>query len=170
MGFAILSKNQYVATHLPPWSGGSPAQVADFITAIRRHSPLCVFPMARNDADYCSVPVAVLEAAIRHTLQSLDKQGIKYRKNAFDCEDFVNELHQTLRKMAAKAGVERSPISCMIRVMLTYDFANVKPGGAHALACIQTDAGPFVVESQNGLKCPIEEYPNRAAIFDASNL
>lgn len=171
MPFAFLRKGEYVESPLPPWIGGAAlASADDFRSAVIRHAPLCVFPLAKNDAEYCSVPVAVLEAAIRRTLATLTKQGIKYTANSWDCEDFVNELHQTIRKIAALAGILRAPITCQIRVLLHHEFATVKPGGAHAMACVQTESGPFVVESQNGIKCPIEAYPNRTSIYDVSNL
>jgi hypothetical protein len=147
------------------------AKVSSLTDALRRHAPLLRVAAAR-DTDYCAVPVAVLEACIRHTLHALEKQGIKYTKNAWDCEDFVNELHQTLRKAAALARIELSPVSCVVSAALDHGFAGVhpKPGAMHALGCVLTEAGPFIIECQNGTKCPIEQYPNKATLAEAWNL
>jgi hypothetical protein len=168
--FAILTKGQYVESPLPLWVGQvRPAPLAEFVSCLKRYSPIAVFPFYR-DAGYCLVATKDLDSAITHTLRTLSNQGIKYTSNSWDCEDFVNELHQTIRKMAAKAGLEFAPITCVISVKAVNEWAGVKPGGAHALASVMTELGPVVVETQNGKRCSIETYPNRAFIFEVSNL
>jgi hypothetical protein len=170
--FALLTKGQYVESPIPKWGDSRTAAFAsDLTTVLRRHSPAIVLPTVR-DADYCAVPVAALDACVAHTLRTLQKQGIRYTKNAWDCEDFVNELHQVLRKSAALAGIERAPLSCVVNAMLDHGFAGVhpKPGSAHALACVLTESGPFIIECQNGTRCPIEVYPNKARMYEAWNL
>lgn len=169
--FSIIGSSQVATPAIPKWQGGvASASVVDFRLAILRHSPACRFPFVQADAEYCTVPTDVLDAAISITLKTLAAQGISYTKNSWDCEDFVNELHQAIRKIAAKAGILRAPITCGLAVDAKLPFGEVTAPGGHEVACVQTEAGPVIVESQNGQRCAIEAYPNRATLWEVSNL
>jgi hypothetical protein len=163
------AKTQYLATALPAWVGPATfAPLASFTSILLRHSPHCQLSHAKDSA-FLVTPQATLTAAIKHTLQNLDRQGVKYTPESWDCEDFVNEVHGTLRKMAAIAGHRGTPLTCCISVAAINPWANVKSGGFHALLATLTENGVAVSESQNGITTTIETYPNRTTIVQADN-
>jgi hypothetical protein len=167
--FALLTKGQYVASLPPKWEGQSmPVTIQDLQASIRRHSPRANIAGGKDTA-YIAVPYAVLTQAVQWTLNDLRKKGVVYTKNAFDCEDFVNKLHVTLREMAALANIQLSPLDCCIAVDCKHDWATVPAGTMHALAAVYTDRGVVITESQNGQCVAIEEYPNRSTIVQADN-
>lgn len=163
MPFGFYSKGTIILPPLPKWDGGKVLVGADALrNAILRHSINCSFgPL--SDSAYVLVPRTILRPAIEWTLRSLKAQGITYGKNAFDCEDFVGEAHQTLCKMARLAGIEASPLTCRLNVTLSAT-------ASHALMGTMTDSGLWVSESQNGESMPIETHPNRATIDSADNI
>jgi hypothetical protein len=169
--FSIIGSSQVAIPAVPKWAVGAPVGSAfDLKAAVLRQSPGCKMPFISADADYCLVPLVVLDAAVGRTLKVLAAEGIGYTKNAWDCEDFVNELHQNIRKMAAKAGILRAPVTCGLAVANALPWANVPAGNGHEVACVLTDEGPMVVEPQNGIRCPLAAYPNRGNILELSNL
>lgn len=167
--FALLSKHQYVASKPPAWTGAPVfVTLADFQSSLRRHAPNCTMGYAKDGA-FVVVPMTVLDAAANWTLTSLKNQGITYGPEAFDCENFVNELHQTLCKMAVLAGIKATPLTCCVMANLTHAWAGAGSTGAHALTGVLTNRGVVIMESQNGQRCAIEEYPNRSTIYRADN-
>lgn len=170
MPFGFYSKGTIIIPPMPKWPEG-PTQrvtVADLQIAVQRHSPACRLG-TQKDAEFIAVPAGILQPAILWTLRSLQAQGIVYTPESWDCENFVNEADQTLRKMAALAGLKASPLTCCISAVLTAEWANAKPGGAHALMGTMTDRGLWISESQNGQTCAIELYPNRSTLTLADN-
>jgi len=159
------AKKQYLADVLPAWPAGAVAAVsyAEACSILRRHAPLCVCDEP-SDSAFTAVPVPVLEAAIRHTLRQLAAQGITYGANSWDCENFQRELCQTLAKMARRAGLFVSPLTGMLKAQLLHKWADVLPGGWHALAVAWTPEGWRVIESQNGQHIALELYPNGPTI------
>lgn len=170
MPFGFYSKGTIIIPPMPKWPEvATPvANIAAFQQAIRKHSPACRFGDLKDGA-YMAVPVAALRLAIDWTLRALKEQGIVYTPESWDCENFVNEADQTLRKMAMRAGLKASPLTCCFTVNLSVEWAGVAPGRSHALMGTLTDSGVFVSESQNGQSCPIEVYPNRSGIAVADN-
>lgn len=170
MPFGFYSKGTIIIPPLPKWDGGKVLVGHDALRqAIQRHSQFCQFGVAKDSA-YVLVPTTILKAAIEWTLRSLKEQGITYGPESFDCENFVNEAHQTLCKMARLAGIAASPLTCTLSVTAKLEWATAKAGGAHAIMGTMTDSGLWVSESQNGQSCPIENYPNRSTINVADNI
>ena len=172
MRLAILPSGSIILPPLPVWPAGDRFRVmaglAEFQSTLRRHSPAIRFGTAK-DASYLLVPTSVLGAALAWTLRALAAQGVSYSGEAFDCEDFVNELDSTLRKMAARAGIRAAPLTCCLSVLQQNDWAGVPGGGAHALAAVHTDSGVWIAESQNGRTTPVETFPNRSTMLLADN-
>lgn len=172
MRFALLRSGSIILPPLPVWPVGDryrvTAGLAEFQSVLRRHSPGIRFGQAK-DSSFVLVPIDVLRRALAWTLRSLSAQGIVYAGEAFDCEDFVNELDSTLRKMAARAGIHAAPLTCCLTVLQQNDWGAVQAGGTHAVAVVQTDNGPWIAETQNGQATPIESYPNRSTLELADN-
>lgn len=171
MPFGFYSKGTVILPPLPKWPEGA-TQLVDLAAlkaAITKHSLLCRFGDAK-DGVYLVTPILALRQAVEWTLRALDAQGVKYTAESWDCENFVNEVDQTLRKMAAISGIKASPLTCCLTVNLTVTWAGVLPGRSHALMGTMTEAGLYITESQNGQSVPIEVYPNRNGIAVADNL
>lgn len=166
--FSFFGHSQVRMKPLPQWPSGprTSATYAALCDELRRHSPLIACEPAQ-DADYVLLPHALLKAAIDVALSRLWSDGVRYTRNSWDCEDFRNELCQTVRKIAARAGIPVAALIGGIDVIQDKPWANVAAGGTHALALAHTDAGPVVIEAQNGTLAPLSLYPNRQGILRA---
>lgn len=171
MPFGFYPKGTVILPPLPKWPEGQRqfVTILDLRNAVARHSPQ-VDIAGPKDAQYLLVPYSLINEACAWTLLALKRQGISYVTNSWDCENFVNELDQTLRKIAALAGITASPLTACISVRLNFMWAGVPAGGYHALAGIMTDRGLIICESQNAQVCPIEQYPNRTTITLVDNV
>jgi hypothetical protein len=168
--FRIVSKSSVVLPALPSeWPGGPADASIGELAAFVRHSSACTIEPV-SDAAYVVAPVQLLRPLLQWTLLSIREQigrPSSYVVNAWDCEDFRTELCQTFRKVAARAGIEKAPLIGGLDVRQVNGWGGVAPGGAHAVAAIFTQAGWWVVESQNGEAVPLEAYPNRSHIIRA---
>ena len=170
---AYNDKTQRLASVLPEWPAGAAnrmvANIFDLKAALTRHSPGIRFGAAK-DSSYVVVPSSLIGTAVAFTLRELAAQGISYGSESWDCEDFVNELDTNLRKMARRAGITASPLTCCLSVQQQIAWANVDAGGWHAVSAVMTEVGVIVVESQNGISVPLDAYPNRSIMQVADNL
>lgn len=171
MPFAIIRRGQYVMDPLPQWGDQPriPVQRQALIEAVHKHSPQVVVLSHPLDSMYVLVPLPVLRAAAKRALYVMAKEGVRYVNNAWDCENYVNELHQVIRKMAAQAGITSSPLTACLSVRQEKAWAQVPSGGGHAVAAVMTTEGLVICESQNGETIPFDMYPNRANAFEIGN-
>ena len=167
MPFRWLSSRDIVLAPLPEFSAQvRPASFSLLRNEIARHSPACVFE-PELDSAYFLVPSSLLRSAISWTFAELHAQGVGYTANSWDCDDFAAELCQVLRKCAARAGIKVAPLVGQLAVFQQNGWANVAPGGYHAVVAVLTDAGVLIVESQNGETVLLDSYSNRNHIFRA---
>lgn len=170
MPFGFYSSGTIIIPPMPKWPAGPLARctIADLKIAIQRHSPGCQFGLPK-DSDFILTPTEAVMDAVKWTLRALAAQGITYTPESWDCENFVNEADQTLRKMAALAGIKASPLTCVLSVQLVNPWGGTTGPGMHALMGTMTDAGLMVSEAENGQTCGLELYPNRSTILTADN-
>ena len=167
MKFAILRNGSIILPPLPKW----PAEGRAFVfiheahAAITKHSPNCVFS-GQKDMRFIVVPHSALKEVIAWTLRLQNQLG-GFISESRDCDDFADAFDCAVSWMAAKARISAAPLVGNISVRQVQSFAGVPQGGGHALNCVMTDQGLYIVEPQNGQACHIDEYPNRASIFAA---
>lgn len=169
----FVSAKSIILPPLPKWPEGKPplpVSYTDICNTVRRHTTVACNFAFPSDSEFTAIPVELLAPAVRWTIASLKAQGVGYRKNAFDCENFQRELAQTFAKIAAIAKLEVSPATGTIAVQQRNAWAGTPAGGRHAIAGIQTDLGLWIVEPQQPelAALAIETYPNRAFIDDVS--
>jgi len=166
----FVSAKSIILPPLPEWPDRKASAVLfdDIMATIQRHTTIpCKFA-APSDAQFTAIPTALLAPAVSWTIASLKAQGVGYKANAFDCENFQRELCQTFAKIAARAGFKVSPATGGLSVLAKHAWAGAPAQGAHQVVAVQTEEhGLFVVEPQQPqlATCPIEAYPNRAFIF-----
>lgn len=143
---------------------------ADIAASLRRHSPACLVSVPK-DSHFISVPTGLLQPALAWTFARLDALGLRYAPEVFDCDDFAAELERTLVYIFARAGQPGAPATGTLTVRQQASFGGVAgvPIGTHALNCVQTDTGLWVLEPQARqlTAAPIEHYPNRTGIIAA---
>lgn len=166
MPFAWLQSGSIILPPLPQWTGPRALSLFDVIRPpLVRHSPfLTIVPP--KDRHYIPVAVADLKAIIAWSLKLQAAIG-GFKPEGRDCDDFADVFDLAVSWMVRAAGIEAAPLVGCISVIAAHDWATVKAGGAHALNCVLTDGGLWIVEPQNGTACPVELYPNRAHILAA---
>lgn len=87
-----------------------------------------------------------------------------FKPEGRDCDDFADAFDLAASWQVRSCNIEAAPVVGCIYVTQSYAWANVPAGGRHALNCVLTDEGLYIVEPQNGQCCPIQDYPNRASI------
>lgn len=166
MRFALLPSGSIILPPLPAWRGPRVPAGFDLVrSALLRQSPHCAITGAK---DLAFVPVGLtdLKAAIAWSLR-LQAQIGGFKPEGRDCDDFADAFDLAVSWMVRAAGIEAAPFVGCISVLQATEWAGVPAGGGHALNCVLTDAGLWIVEPQNGQACPVESYVNRTHIFAA---
>lgn len=166
MPFGFYSSGTIILPPLPVWTGPRvPVSLGGSLVSLLRHSPACKIT-GPKDSLFVPVAVADLRAIIAWSLRLQEQIG-GFKPEARDCDDFADAFDLAVSWMVRRALIEAAPIVGCISVISLHSWANIPAGGSHALNLVGTDQGPWVVEPQNGLACPLETYPNRAHIFAA---
>jgi len=171
----FVSAKSIILPPMPEWPGDRkpmPVSYGDIRGTIARHTTLvCDYGRPSDDA-FTAIPTVLLGPAVKWTLAALKAQGVSYSANAFDCENFQRELCQTFAKIAARAGFKVAPATGGLSVVQKHAWAGTAASsGSHQVASVMTEHGLFIIEPQQPQLAisPIEAYPNRAYIFDASD-
>jgi hypothetical protein len=166
MPFAWLQSGSIILPPLPRWQGPMRnASIGDTVLSLLRFSPGCKLSEF-VDARYCVVPLAGLPELIKWARKLQFEIG-GFKPDARDCDDFADAFDLAASWQARSCNVEAAPVVGCIVVRQVNAWADVPAGGRHALNCVETDDGTYIVEPQNGLYCPIALYPNRAHIESA---
>lgn len=167
MKLALLRNGSLILPPLPKWPKwqGPTTTLLPVAQAITRYSPACTFT-GPKDRTFVTVPLASLKEIIAWTLRLQNQLG-GFIAESRDCDDFADAFDCAVSWMVAKAGLTAAPVVGCLSVVQHEAWAGVPAGGGHALNCVMTEQGLFIVEPQTGQTCPLETYPNRAAIFAA---
>jgi hypothetical protein len=164
--FRIVSSKSIVLKPLPEWPKGDEPEIFDLTqvrAAIKRQAPKS--RIVTSDAKFVAIPAELVDPIIEWTLSAMARLNFGFVPESRDCDKFAKVLTLVFEMVCAEAGIKAQALALRVHVKQQQAWAKVRAGGGHAVVAIHTTEGPVVIEPQNGIRCPLELYPNRNHIF-----
>jgi hypothetical protein len=154
-------------TRPPQWRPPENTQIVTMAELVQlAHAQLPGVPITASDVKFQLVSYQWLEEFVEWTWTFDREIGLDYVPESFDCDDYAMMFSLFSSRVASLAGVKASPLVGRIVVRHDIAFGGVKatPGKNHALICVATDRGIYIVEPQTNSPfrlVPLTKYKNR---------
>lgn len=173
-GCASSSRGSIALPAAPAWVPPADASVvtpSEVVNEVGRVLP--GIPVFYSDSAYTRVNHEWLESFIGWTWGAQMALGFTYRPNSRDCDKFAIASFLAATHIAAKSGLEATPLVARIVVNQDRAFGGVpgQVGTRHELNAVYTDRPPhiYVLEPQANRTgasrlVPLADYPNAGGI------
>ena len=162
-----LAAEKVKVSRIPKWREPERTEVitmSELISAVQKQLP--GVPLTSTDVKFKFVSYQWLEEFVDWTWTFDREIGLEYVPESFDCDDFAMAFSLFANRAASIAGVKATPLVGRIVVRQDTAFGGVgaTPGKNHALVCVATDRGIYIVEPQTNTPfrlVPLAEYKNK---------